>query len=139
MVIKTFNRVSFYYINISGHETLYAKLPVSYCFSWVLLCSFSFGENCFTYCIVVQPCEQFCSADRYSIVKCGVLQGDLIEWVAGRVNSFGARPILAFTNSRSRPGFFGNTFALLSVDGVAPLEWQLPDLNPSRSKNLRWQ
>ena len=51
----------------------------------------------------------------------GVLQGDLIKEVAGGV-PFEARRSLAITNSLNPRGFLGDTFALLPVDWVAPLE-----------------
>ena len=73
--------------------------------------------------IVVQPYQYLCSIIGIQPLVWGASGGS--DQKSGRRGSFGVRPILAFTNSRSRRGFLGNTFAFLFVDWVAPLEGQL--------------
>ena len=71
--------------------------------------------------LITQPCKELVPFIRYWVNGEGGASGGS-DQKSGRRGSLEAQPSLAITNSRSRRGFLGNTFAFLSVDGVTPLK-----------------
>ena len=96
-------------------------LSVSYlfwCFAFILRLLLT---KVFYILLITQPCRKVVPFIRYWVnSEAGAAGGS--DQRSGRRGSFEAWPSLAITNSRSRRGFLGDTFALLSVDWVAPLE-----------------